>query len=166
MFKIIVSLMLLSAPAVVSAQSNEHCASFLLKTLEHMKWDGVKGEGDILLAVVGDAALEQTIARKTVGLKIREKSVLVRPFTLAELGQYNMIYVANADSKTMHQIMSQCASLKTVVVTQDEGRLTEGSFIKLMPAGEKIRFSLDEKKFVDAGVMISPVIARLAVKGP
>jgi hypothetical protein len=148
------------------AQSSDTKAQFILKSLEFMKWDGAKGEGDFVIGIAGDRNLVQAMANRAIGLKIREKNVLVRPFTFEDAASCNMVYASGLNAKQMKQLAEIAIANKIVVVADEDASSTDGVFMTLISAGDKLRFTLEEKQFASAGVLVSPVFQRLAVKSP
>ncbi len=148
----------------VFAQSSDVKAQFILKSIEFMKWQGVKGDGDIVVAVAGERNLLSALSNRAVGLKIREKGVLVRPYDIADLATFNMVIAMNLNAKQMQELSEAAKTHNVVIVTEEDAPATEGAFMTLIPAGDKLRFSLDEKTFEGAGVLVSPVFQRLAIK--
>jgi hypothetical protein len=148
----------------VFAQSSDIKAQFILKSIEFMKWQGAKGEGDIVVAVAGDRNLISALSNRAFGLKIRERSVLVRPFDQTDIAQFNIVIAMNLNAKQMQELAEAAKAHMAVVVTEEDAPATEGAFMTLIPAGDKLRFSMDEKQFDSAGVLVSPVFQRLAIK--
>jgi hypothetical protein len=50
------------------------------------------------------------------------------------------------------------------VVADEDASWADGVFMTLFSVGDKLRFTLDEKQVASAGVLVSPVFQRLAVK--
>jgi len=156
---------LLSAmPALATRDEYQVKAAFLLNFAKLVKWSArnqpAPGE-PIVLGVVGEASVVESVSSKLAGARVGDHSVEVRSVSGAsEVEGCHIVYVAaGSDDRAILEAAREQAALS---VGESEGFANRGGVVNFFNEGKKLRFEINPQAAAQAEIEISSRLLRLA----
>jgi hypothetical protein len=141
-------------------------AAFLYQFIPYVDWPpGPQTAPDmpIVIAVVGDESVVSELTTVIGGRTARSRPVVVRRWREADLqGGIAIVYVRHEEGARLPAIARAAQRTATLVVTEHEGALDQGSMINFQVAEGRVRFDVALAAAESAGLRISARLLAVA----
>lgn len=137
-------------------------AAYLYNFAKYIQWPtkesvfviGVYGKEPMLLSI-----LQETLKGKKIGGK---DLVLKNIKSVEEAATCHILYLPQEDSKILKDLVAVIAGKKVLLVTEDD-LIKKGAMISFVEEDEKLQFKLKKSALLDAGLLVSEGLMRLAI---
>jgi hypothetical protein len=157
---------LLSAmPALATRDEYQVKAAFLLNFAKLVKWSArnqpAPGE-PIVLGVVGEASVVESVSSKLAGARVGDHSVEVRSVSGAsQVEGCHIVFVASGRNNE-GAILEAAREQAALSVGESEGFANRGGVVNFFNEGKKLRFEINPQAAAQAQIEISSRLLRLA----
>ncbi len=162
---ILIAVIALSFTGRLSAQSHDKVyAVFVMNFAKYIVWPGDKSTGEFVIGVLGSSPITEELKAaaqtKTIGSqKIRIKDCK----STGDANGCHLIFVTQAKSASVEELIGRLASDPTLVVTEKEGLARRGGGISFAEAGGKVRFEINKGAIERKGLNVSSALTNLGV---
>jgi hypothetical protein len=119
-------------------------AAYLYKFAGHVIWpEGTFARADspITIAIMGDDPLADALAQYVSGRSIEERPIVVKKQRDDELVEgTHILFIARLETARLRAIAK--SARPTLIVTESEGTLAQGSMINFLISGGRVRFEV------------------------
>ena len=147
------------------AQDYRFHSVFIYNFTKYIQWPEASNSGDFVIGVLGDSPiiseLEKMASTKTAG---SQKFVIKKIESVAEVNKMQILFIPNARSKFLEEVIGKVGSQPTLVITEKPGLGQKGSGINFILVDGKWKFELNRAATDKGGLKISGELARLAIE--
>ncbi len=127
----------------LQAQEEKYIGLFVYNFTKYFDWPEVAKTGNFRIQVLGHQSVADELARITSGKKIGAQNILVENVkTVAEINKCQMVFIGHWHSKYLPEILSTLDNYPTLIITEMEGMLDNGSAINFIIRDGTIKFEL------------------------
>lgn len=146
------------------AQIEKMQAAFMYNFTMLVNWPSSYQSGDFVIAVMGSGAINKELEDMAKQKKAGAQTIVIKKISSAsEIGNAQMVYVANSAKGKIGDVVAKTASSATLVVTESDGAGKEGAIINFMLVDEKLRFELNESKASAKGLKLAANLVKLGI---
>jgi hypothetical protein len=121
-------------------------AAFLYKFVGYVQWpDGTFSRPDapINIGILGDDQIANELAQLTIGRTVEGRSIAIRKLKEADaLAGSHVLFIGRAEHARFAQVLKAAKNGPTLVITESEGALSQGSMINFIVADGRVRFEI------------------------
>lgn len=156
---------LLSAmPALATRDEYQVKAAFLLNFAKLVKWSArnqpTPGE-PLVLGVVGDASVIESMSSKLDGAQVGDNPVTIRTISrVSDVEGCHIVFVTSG--RDDRAILEAARSQAALSVGESEGFAARGGVVNFYSEGKKLRFEINTEAAARAEIEISSRLLRLA----
>ena len=141
--------------------------SYLAKFPKFVEWPAEtpsNGEVAFNFCVLGDEEVN------AISAALSGQSIKTEPVKVIDVKRRNSmnecmaLYIASSEAWRVREIIQQLQAKPILSISEIEGFASQGGIIELVKQDERLKFEINEKAAVRAGLRISAQLARLAVK--
>lgn len=138
-------------------------AAFLYQFIPYVEWPAGAPDAPIVIAVVGDEGVVSELTTVIGGRTAQNRPVVVRRWREADLhGGAAIVYVRREESARLPAIARAAQQTATLVVTEHETALKQGSMINFQVVEGRVRFDVALGTVESAGLRISSRLLAVA----
>lgn len=139
---------------------------YLYSFTKYIVWPDAYKEGDFEILVLGDSPIMKELgamasAKKTPDNRTIKVSRINSP---NEIKKCNIIFVPQAKSKLLGDVIAKVGSQSILIVTEEAGLGTKGSNINFIVKDGKLAFELNQSSLVKQSLKASTELSRLAIQ--
>lgn len=138
---------LLAVPPLAAAQAEQQVkAAFLYKFASYVEWPEAafaRPDAPFTIAVLGDDAVSAELEQVVAGRTVNDRRIAVRRVKAGDsLTGTHVLFIGNAESGRLAQLLPNAATQSILSVTETEGALAQGSVINFVIADRRVRFEI------------------------
>ncbi len=146
------------------AQKEKYHSIFIYNFCKYVKWPENQSSGKFVIGVFGNPKIQKDLTTMASTKKINGMQIEVRKISsTAEIGDCNILYVANSESDKMDQITSVTINQSVLIVTDKPGLAQKGAMINFVEIDGKIKFELNQQNAESHGLKVAGSLASLAI---
>src|ERR1041385_3701185 len=128
-------------------------SAYLFNFAKYIKWP--EESKVFTIGVLGKDEIMQTLGTTLSGKKIGGAQIeLIEISSLEKLPECRIIYVPEAQSRSLSSLTTSLSGKSTLVVTEDD-LIKKGSMISFVIEEDRLRFKVNKKLLTDAGLIVS-----------
>lgn len=164
----------LGQPAPVHAQtasleaSEEKLeAAYMLKFLNYVEWPAASfaaPDAPYRIAVVGDDAVAEEMARVSAGKTVNNRPIVVSRLGASDsMNDIDMLFIGRSDRASATALLARLRTQAVLTVTASEGGLDMGSIVNFRIVDNRVRFEVSLDAADRAGLKLSARLLGVAI---
>ncbi|MGA2549435.1 MAG: YfiR family protein [Burkholderiaceae bacterium] len=142
-------------------------AAFLYRFLDYVDWQSSSMQPDeiIVIAVMSGDDMLEAVRRTLQGKRSGSHPLEVRKITPeTNLAGVRVVYIGSSVSNSIGAVAKRASATSTLVVTDTENALAQGSDINFVETGGRVRFEVDLENAERAGLKLGSGMLSVAVR--
>lgn len=158
---IIVAVALLLSVVGLKAQTAEldkYKSLFTLNFIRYIGWPEEAKQGDFVIGVLKNGQLADQLKANTTGKKFGYQNIVVKEFKkIEEVSDCQILYVGNYSnySKNASALASKLNNKNSLIITESEGAINNGSMINFVIVDNKLKFEISSNNASSFGLELS-----------
>ena len=141
-------------------------AMFIYNFSRLVEWPVSYKSGPFIIGVFGGSTVADELEVYAMGKKVGTQEIQIKRFkTLQEIAVCHILFVPFARTKQMVEIQSAMQGKNTLLITEKNGALNEGSAINFVILADKIKFELQTENITKYGLKYSSKLQEMANAG-
>ncbi len=147
----------------IEAQEERYISLFLYNFTKHFNWPEEYKSGDFIIDVIGHESVFIKLKELTATKKVGNQSIVVRNYSdITMIGKCHILFVGHWQSRFLPQILERVGNRSTLIVTEKEGLINEGSAINFIIREGTIKFEFKKSNALKYGLKFDPRIVEMA----
>jgi len=147
----------------LEAQEEKYISIFLYNFTKHFDWPDEYKSGDFIIDVIGHESVFIKLKELTATKKVGDQSIVIRNYTdVTMIGKCHILFVGHWQSRFLPQILEKIGNRSTLIVTEKEGLINEGSAINFIIKEGAIKFEFKKSNALKYGLKFDPRIVEMA----
>jgi hypothetical protein len=146
-------------------QEEKYIGLFIYNFTKYFDWPEESKTGDFIIDVVGHKTVYEKLKELTESKKVGNQNIVVRNFNDAKSldNTCQILFVGYWNSRFLPDILEKVKGNHTLIVTEKEGLINEGSAINFVIRDNTIKFEFSTGNTTKYGLKVDPRIRQLAV---
>ncbi len=141
-------------------------AMFIYNFSRLVEWPVAYKSGPFIIGVLGGSSVADELEVYAMGKKVGTQEIQIKRFkTLQEIAVCHILFVPFARTKQMTEIQTTMQGKNTLLITEKNGALNEGSAINFVILADKIKFELQTENITKYGLKYSSKLQEMANAG-
>ena len=146
------------------AQEEKYIGLFLYNFTKYFDWPEESKSGDFIIDVLGHKTVYEKLKELTESKRVGNQNIVVRNYSDAtNIEKCQIIFVGYWNSRLLPEILEKTKNQHTLIVTEKEGLISEGSAINFVIRDNTIKFEFCKSNTTKYGIKIDPRIIQLAI---
>jgi len=138
-------------------------ALFLLNFANQTEWPVNYRSGNFIIGVVGNTGVLKELQTLAATKKVGNQSLEVKSFAnVSAVSQCHMLFVPGS-AGNLAKLIEQTKTHPTLIVTEKDGLIKDGSMINLVFRNNKLAFEVSKTNLNSKGLKITGYLEKLAV---
>jgi hypothetical protein len=147
----------------LEAQEEKYISLFLYNFTKHFAWPDEYKSGDFVIDIIGHESVFLKLKEITAAKKVGEQNIVIRHYTDASvIGKCHILFVGHWHSRFLPQILEMVQNRSTLIVTEKEGLINEGSAINFVIRDGTIQFEFKKSNALRYGLRFDTQIVQMA----
>ncbi|UCH13672.1 MAG: YfiR family protein [Bacteroidales bacterium] len=147
----------------VKAQEEKYISLFLYNFTKHFDWPDEYKSGDFIIDIIGHESVFIKLKELTATKKVGSQNIVIRNYSdITVIGKCHILFVGHWQSRFMPQIIEKVGNRATLVVTEKEGLINQGSAINFIIKDGIIKFEFKKSNAIKYGLKYDPRIIEMA----
>ena len=147
----------------IEAQEEKYISLFLYNFTKHFNWPDEYKSGDFIIDIIGHESVSIKLKELTATKKVGHQSIVVRNYSdITLIGKCHILFVGHWQSRFLPQILERIGNRSTLIVTEKEGLINEGSAINFIIGEGAIKFEFKKSNALKYGLKFDPRIVEMA----
>jgi hypothetical protein len=130
-----------------------------------IEWPANYKNGPFVIGVLGSSDIHQQLQVYTKGKRVGSQPITVKVFNSpGEISTCHILFIPFNSTKLMPNILSGVSGKSTLLVTEKNGAIEEGSAINFVVVGDKLKFELSQGNAVKYSIKVSSKLNEMAYK--
>ena len=135
---------------------------FIYNFTKHINWPSLP-EQKFVIGVVGDTAFAEKLKVMVSGKKVSDKDISVAVVEVDDASSCHLLFMCAEESWQLKKAISVIGDKNVLIVTEGRGLALKGSCINIIEIDEKMKFEINEKNIVKAGLKVSNQLLSLGI---
>ena len=147
----------------IEAQEEKYISLFLYNFTKHFDWPDEYKSGDFIIDVIGHESVFIKLKELTASKKVGSQDIVIRNYSdITIIGKCHILFVGHWQSRFLPQILDKIGTRATLIVTEKEGLINEGSAINFIIKEGVIQFEFKKSNALKYGLKYDPRIIEMA----
>ena len=147
----------------VEAQEEKYISLFLYNFTKHFDWPDEYKSGDFIIDVLGHESVFIKLKELTASKKVGIQDIVIRNYSdITLIGKCHILFIGHWQSRFLPQILDKIGNRATLIVTEKEGLINEGSAINFIIKEGVIKFEFKKSNALKYGLKYDPRIIEMA----
>jgi hypothetical protein len=147
----------------LKAQEEKYISLFLYNFTKHFDWPDEYKSGDFIIDIIGHESVFIKLKELTATKKVGAQSIIIRNYSdISMIGKCHILFVGHWQSRFLPQILEKIGNRSTLIVTEKEGLINEGSAINFIIKEGNIKFEFKRSNALKYGIKFDPRIVEMA----
>jgi hypothetical protein len=167
MRKILVLIIFLMFVSGIHAQTDLAKAQsmFIYNFSRLIEWPANYKTGPFIIGVIGSSSVADELKAYTTGKAVGSQPIMIKIFkTPAEISACHILFVSFSETKQLQNILAQLSSKNTLLITEKNGAIDQGSAINFVVVGDKLKFELSPNNATKYDIKISSKLSEMAYR--
>jgi hypothetical protein len=130
-----------------------------------IEWPANYKTGPFIIAVVGNSSIVEELKTYTTGKSVGSQPIIVKVFkNPAEISACHILFIPFSETKQMPTILPQLSTKNTLIITEKNGAIEQGSAINFVVVGDKLKFEISPNNATKYEIKISSKLNEMAYK--
>lgn len=140
-------------------------AMFVYNFSRLIEWPATYKTGPFVIGVLGSGEITGELNTYTTGKKVGTQDIIVKQYKdPGEIDKCHILFVTFGKSKGLADIVNSLGNKSTLLITEKNGLIDEGSAINFLVIGDKLKFEISQKNAEKFGIKYSAKLTEMAVK--
>jgi len=140
-------------------------ALFIYNFSRLIEWPPNYKTGPFVIGVLGTGAISEQLKTFTTGKQVGTQPITVKNYgSPEEISTCHILFIPFSETKYMARILSQIASKSTLIITEKNAAIAEGSAINFVVIGDKLKFELSPNNAIKYNIKLSSKLNEMAYK--
>ncbi|MBN2523718.1 MAG: YfiR family protein [Bacteroidales bacterium] len=149
----------------LEAQEEKYIGLFLYNFTKYFDWPETVKSGDFVIEVLGHKSVYDELLRITANKKIGNQNIVVKnPETPEAIGKCHIMFVGHWHSRHLPVILNKLSNHPSLIITEMEGLLDQGSAINFVIRDGTIKFEMKISNVNSHNIKTDQRIRELAYK--
>jgi hypothetical protein len=141
-------------------------AMFIYNFSRLVEWPVAYKSGPFVIGVLGGSSVADELEVYAKGKKVGTQEIQIKRYkTLQEIAVCHILFVPFSRTKQMADIQSAMLGKNTLLITEKNGALNEGSAINFIILADRIKFELQTENITKYGLKYSSKLQEMANAG-
>jgi len=148
------------------AQDAKYKALFIYNFTKQIEWPASEKTGDFVICVVNHNELFTQLSTIVTGKKVGNQNIVVKKLKgVDEITKCHILFLASSASSAsnMASVVDKLGSSASLILTERQGALKNGSCINFLIRDEKLKFEMNNEVIATRKLQVSSSLANLAV---
>ncbi len=138
-------------------------AVFVYNFTRLIEWPADFKSGDFVVCVYGSSEIFNDVKNFCSGKMVgTQKIIVTKNSDIDGIGKCHIVFVANSKTKQIGAISAKTNSNKTLIISEKNGALDEGSAINFVIIEDKLKFELKAGNATKIGLKINSTLENMA----
>jgi hypothetical protein len=130
-----------------------------------IEWPASQKTGPFVIGVIGSSTIISELKTYTTGKSVGSQPIMVKSFkNVAELSACHILYVPFSETKQLQNILPTLATKNSLIITEKNGAIEQGSAINFVVIGDKLKFELCTNNATKYDIKVSSKLNEMAYK--
>ncbi len=141
-------------------------ALYIYNFTRYMEWPAAMKQGDFVIGVLGNCPIHNELVRMARVKKVNgNRDIVVTKFqTLAQMRRCNAIYISNAYSSKLPEIIQRFKGKGVLIIGDGKDLAKNGACVNFVVKGTSQKFELSERNINVQGIKVAKKFLNLAIK--
>jgi hypothetical protein len=140
-------------------------AMFIYNFSRLIEWPAEYKTGPFVVGVLGKGDIIEQLKTYTGGKSVGSQPITVKTFaTPASISACHILFVPFSSTKEMSSITAQIQGKSTLIISEKNGAVNDGSAINFVIVGDKLKFELAPENATRYNIKISSKLNEMAFK--
>jgi hypothetical protein len=141
-------------------------AMFIFNFSRLIEWPASYRNGPFIIGVLGTSTVADELEIYTKGKKVGTQDIQILRFkSPQEISSCHILFVPFARSKQLGEISITLQGKSTLIITEKNGALNEGSAINFVILENKLKFEMKAENASKLGIKVSSKLEEMALSG-
>jgi hypothetical protein len=158
-------LLLVFGSSGVYAQEEKYIGLFIYNFTKYFDWPDNMKTGNFTIEVLGHKSVFDELSRLTAGKSIGNQSIVIKNInSIDQVTKSHILFLGHWQSRLIGDAMAKLNGSNTLIISEAEGLLVQGSAINFVIRDNSIKFEIKITNAKDKGLKVDPRIRELAYK--
>lgn len=140
-------------------------AMFIYNFSRLIEWPASYKTGSFVIGVLGSGEITSELESYTTGKSVGTQQIVVKQFRdPGEIDKCHILFVPFSKTKILGEVLSSLANKSTLIITEKNGAVEEGSAINFLLIGDKLKFEISQGNATRYGIKYSSKLTEMAYK--
>lgn len=148
-----------------TAEVAKYKSMFTLNFIRYIGWPEASKQGDFVIGVVKDNIIAENLKTQTAGKKFGYQTIVIKEFkSVDEITDCQLLYFSNSVnfSRNAELVMEKLKGKNSLVITETEGAIKNGSMINFVVRDDKLKFEISNTNAEAFGIKFSSSLTSLS----
>jgi len=148
------------------AQDAKYKALFIYNFTKQIEWPASEKTGDFVICVVNHNELFTQLSTTVAGKKVGNQDIVVKKLkSIDEVTKCHILFLSSSTSSAsnMTSVLEKLGSSSSLILTERQGALKNGSCINFLIRDEKLKFEINNDAIASRKLQVSSSLSNLAV---
>jgi hypothetical protein len=158
-------LIVLQGMGNVYAQEEKYIGLFVYNFTKYFDWTENMKTGNFTIEVLGHKSVFDELTKLTVGKTVGNQPIVVKNLnSIEQIGVSHILFIGHWQSRMISELLKKTIGNNTLVISESEGMLSQGSAINFVIRDNNIKFEINMSNAKNKGLKVDPRIRELACK--
>jgi hypothetical protein len=150
--------------SLVSYSQNERFKSlYIYNFAKNIEWPD-HGKGDFIITVLGYSPMFYELQQNVKGKIIDRQTIQIKQASnISGIEKCNILYIPAQQSNLLGAAQKHLAGEPTLIVTEKNGMMRQGSDINILQSGGKLQFEINSEQLSNKDIVASKTLLRLGI---
>jgi hypothetical protein len=130
-----------------------------------IEWPASYKTGPFIIGVFGSSSIVDELKTYTSGKSVGNQPIMVKAYkNIADISACHILFVTFSETKQLQNIVPQLASKSTLIITEKNGAIDQGSAINFVVIGDKLKFEMSPGNATKYEIKVSSKLNEMAYK--
>jgi hypothetical protein len=140
-------------------------AMFIYNFSRLIEWPADYKNGPFVIGVLGNSSIQEQLKVYTTGKSVGSQPITVKTFNSpSDVSTCHILFVPFAGTKQMPDLLQNLQGKSTLIISEKNGAIEEGSAINFVIVGDKLKFELSTGNATKYNIKISSKLNEMAFK--
>ncbi len=138
-------------------------ALFIYNFSRLIEWPANYKTGPFVIGVLGNTPIAEQLKTFTTGKQVGSQPISIKTYgSPAEISTCHILFVPFSETKYMSNIISQVTNKSTLIITEKNAAIEQGSAINFVVIGDKLKFELSPNNAQKYNIKLSSKLNEMA----
>lgn len=140
-------------------------AMFIYNFSRLIEWPASYKTGSFVIGILGTGDIISELEAYTGGKRVGSQPIVVKQYREpAEVDKCHILFVSFSKTKELGQMVNLLRSKSTLIITEKNGAVEEGSAINFLLVGDRLKFEISQGNATKYGIKYSSKLTEMAYK--
>lgn len=140
-------------------------AMFIYNFSRLIEWPASYKTGSFVIGVLGSGEIISELEAYTAGKSVGSQAIIVKQYKEAgDVDKCHILFVTYSKTKNLSELENVLNNKSTLIITEKNGAVTEGSAINFLVVGDKLKFEISQGNATRYGIKCSAKLTEMAYK--